>query len=203
MVDWIMVIITGIYVVATIFICVFNYRSAKATRGQVAESQRQFEESNRAFVTVTFEIVRGGLAVLHIQNHGKRIASNVMIRVDKAFTDNISDGNDRERVEKLNKSVFTLGIGQSWYICIGSHLQMEQMGEEVLHINIKYSDSNSTYTDEISIDLLQFFWALIYDSPLEDMYQQSKEVNAHLKSIATNLKSSSGENTVCRLPTNH
>lgn len=45
--DWLMVGITLVYVVATIFICIFNGRSAKATREQVAESQRQFEDNKR------------------------------------------------------------------------------------------------------------------------------------------------------------
>ena len=45
--DWIMVIITLVYVVATIFICIFNGRSAKATRDQVEESQKQFHEAKR------------------------------------------------------------------------------------------------------------------------------------------------------------
>ncbi len=45
--DWLMVGITGIYVLATILICIFNAKSAKATREQVAESKRQFTESKR------------------------------------------------------------------------------------------------------------------------------------------------------------
>ena len=45
--DWLMVGITAVYVVATIFICIYNGRSAKATREQVAESERQFEETKR------------------------------------------------------------------------------------------------------------------------------------------------------------
>ena len=45
--DWLMVVITAIYVIATICICIFNARSASATREQVAESKRQFEESKR------------------------------------------------------------------------------------------------------------------------------------------------------------
>lgn len=186
--DWIMIVITTIYGIATILICIFNYRSAKATREQVAESQRQFEETNRAFVTVTFEIIRRGLAVLHIQNHGKRIANNVRIRVANSFVSNIQDSGDKERVEKLNNSSFTLGIGQSWYICIGSHLQLEQMGKEILYINILYSDNKSDYSEQANIDLTQFFWSLIYDSPLDDICQQIKESNKHLKSIATTLK---------------
>ena len=45
--DWLMVGITFVYVVATIFICIFNGRSAKATRDQVQESQKQFHEAKR------------------------------------------------------------------------------------------------------------------------------------------------------------
>lgn len=45
--DWAMVIVTAIYVIATIVICFYNGRSAKASRDQIAESQRQFEESKR------------------------------------------------------------------------------------------------------------------------------------------------------------
>lgn len=45
--DWIMVGITFVYVIATIAICVFNGKAAKATKEQVEESKKQFEESKR------------------------------------------------------------------------------------------------------------------------------------------------------------
>ena len=45
--EWVMVWITAVYVVATILICYANLKSARATREQVLESQRQFEETKR------------------------------------------------------------------------------------------------------------------------------------------------------------
>lgn len=39
--DWLMVIITLVYVVATILICVFNGKSAKTAREQIEEAQKQ------------------------------------------------------------------------------------------------------------------------------------------------------------------
>ena len=45
--EWIMVVITAIYVVATIVICVFNYKTAKAANLQIQESKRQFDETRR------------------------------------------------------------------------------------------------------------------------------------------------------------
>lgn len=191
MTDWIMVVITAIYVIATIFICIFNYRSAKATREQVAETQRQFEETNRAFVTVTFEIIRSGLAVLHIQNHGKRIANNVRIRFSDVFISNIQNANDLEHIVKLNNASFNLGIGQSWYVCMGSHLELKQLGKDIIHIDILYNDSKCEYIEKQEIDLTQFFWSIIYDSPIEDIFQQMKKTNEHLKSIKDTFKKDS------------
>lgn len=45
--EWVMVWITAVYVIATILICYANLKSARATREQVLESQRQFEETKR------------------------------------------------------------------------------------------------------------------------------------------------------------
>lgn len=45
--DWLMVAITAVYVVATIFICWANIKAANATREQVIESRRQFDEMRR------------------------------------------------------------------------------------------------------------------------------------------------------------
>lgn len=45
--DWLMVGITVVYVVATIFICHANFKSATASKEQVEESKRQFEDTKR------------------------------------------------------------------------------------------------------------------------------------------------------------
>ena len=50
--DWLMVGITGIYVIATIVICIYNAKSANAARKQTEEMQRQFTEANRQIIEV-------------------------------------------------------------------------------------------------------------------------------------------------------
>lgn len=45
--DWLMVVITAIYVVATIYISRANIKSADATREQLVESKRQYEDKKR------------------------------------------------------------------------------------------------------------------------------------------------------------
>lgn len=186
--DCLMVIITTVYTIATILICIANIRSANAIREQIAESVRQFNEENCAFVTVNFEIIRGGLAVLHIQNHGKRIANNVRIIVALAFINNILDDGSKGCFEKLYDATFTLGIGQSWYISMGSHIHLQKLSEEILEIDISYVDNISEHNEVITIDLKQYFWALLYDSPETDMSQEIKNIAQGIKSINSTLK---------------
>ena len=45
--DWLMVGITAVYVVATIIISCANIKSANATREQLTESKRQYEDKKR------------------------------------------------------------------------------------------------------------------------------------------------------------
>ena len=56
--DWAMVIVTGIYVVATIFICWANIKSAKASKEQLCEMQRQYTEANRPIIEVEFHYIQ-------------------------------------------------------------------------------------------------------------------------------------------------
>lgn len=186
--DWLMVIITAVYVIATIAICWANIKSAKATRAQLEESKRQFNENNRAFVTVTFEIIRSGLAVLNIQNIGRQIAQNVKIKIDQDFLDNISDTRDKEHLEKLCVSSFTLGIEKSWFICLGSHLDLDKLGERILKIDICYKDARSEYKESTMIDLTQYFWSMIYDSSTEDLYQETKKISKAIQSIDKSIQ---------------
>lgn len=58
--DWLMVGITAVYVIATIFICWANISSANATKKQIAQSENQFEETQRLGMMpyLTFEHIK-------------------------------------------------------------------------------------------------------------------------------------------------
>lgn len=183
MTDWLMVIITAIYVVATIFICHANIKSAQATREQLAESKRQFDEQNRAFVTVTFEIIRGGLAVLCIENHGNRIANNVSIRIAQDFLDNMGEDSAKELTKKLSDSSFQLGIGKKLYAFLGSHLDLKKLSNVLLAIDITYQDLVEEYTEKTTIDLSQYLWSLMYNSVAEDTQKEIASIAKSVKSI--------------------
>jgi hypothetical protein len=180
MADWIMIIITAVYVVATIFISYFNHQSAKATREQVSESVRQFNEANRAFITVTFECIRNESCVLHIHNHGKRIAENVNIKLNQDFIDAYIYSDEKERIKPLCSSVFNIGIGQSWYYLLFYNNEFYRFVDIPLNIEISYKDNNESYVEKLTYDLSQYTWAIAYNSDLSDI---STCVNKLTKSV--------------------
>ena len=80
MTDWAMVVLTAIYVLATILICYYNYGATKASRDQAAEMRRQYEEDNRPYITVelfmsekrftgcVFQIMENVLQIMYAYN---------------------------------------------------------------------------------------------------------------------------------------
>ena len=54
--DWLMVGITAVYVVATIIISYANIKSANATREQLTESKRQYEDKKRLEIMPYFDV---------------------------------------------------------------------------------------------------------------------------------------------------
>ena len=54
--DWLMVIITFIYVVATCAICFFNWRSANVAQKQIEENQKQYEDEKKYRVLPWFHV---------------------------------------------------------------------------------------------------------------------------------------------------
>ena len=67
-IDLLMAIITTIYVIATIFICIYNAKSVKAakeqievTKNQIRTMVEQYNSVNRPLVSIHFDIIRSGL----------------------------------------------------------------------------------------------------------------------------------------------
>ena len=190
--DWLMVVITAVYVIATIFICRANIKSAKATKEQIVESKRQFDETNRPFITVTFEVLCNGFAVLCIANHGMQIANNVEIKINSEFINNIPDESGKKYTEKLCTSSFTLGIDQSWHLFLCTSPKIKDMDVKILHIDISYSDNSGyegkQYHEETLIDLDQYTWAMMDQSYIRDASKSMKKIAENVHSIDKSLK---------------
>ena len=74
--DWLMVIITAIYVAATILICIFNGKSAQAAREQILVAKAQ-HEGDQIPILAVYPFVNGDELFLEIKNIGSRKALQV------------------------------------------------------------------------------------------------------------------------------
>ena len=82
---FIMAILTFVYVIATILICYFNYKSAKATNDQIEELYKQFIENSRAHVVPKIIELEGKMLCISFQNIGNAIAEEVIIKVNESW----------------------------------------------------------------------------------------------------------------------
>lgn len=180
--DWLMVIITFVYVVATIFICMANVKSAKATKAQLAESQKQFKESNRPYVTCEYILTNRTFCGIRLCNHGNQVARNLTIQINKEFLDTLID-NEFMSFRNINDSVYTIvGVGQSFdfYFSIVNN----KPTEVPLIANIVYNGSNdNSYEEVFEIDLAKQLPVESVESDIEKFMKLLKEQNKILSKI--------------------
>lgn len=184
MTDWLMVVITAIYMVATIAICYFNRESAnaakeqtKATREQIKEMIEQYNSLNRPFVTVRFDVIRSGLMCFIIENEGPVPAHDVKIRINREFIDNIKEADEKSRLQELNESVLYLASKQKITVLLGSNISFDDIAKEIAKIDISYD----SYTEYTEIDINQYRFMIIYRSPVEDAAQHLKKIKEDSK----------------------
>ena len=106
--DWLMVIITFVYVVATVFICIYNSKSAKAAKEQAEIAQKQmdlmlqqFRETNRPVISIGFDIIRSGILCFVIENIGMAAAKKVIIRLNEDFIKNVEKHEPQSNIKAI------------------------------------------------------------------------------------------------------
>lgn len=88
-----MIVITTVYVIATIFICIFNYKSSKSTNEQLLEMKKQYNEEFRPFLKIEKQDRKHDEIVFKIKNIGIRSAFNISVEF-KQHVDNF-EGSER------------------------------------------------------------------------------------------------------------
>lgn len=187
--DWLMVVITAVYVIATIFICKANIKSAEATREQVAEAKRQYEEEHRAYISYEFIYERRAFYGMRFTNHGRRVATNVRVLLKQEFIDSLpSEKSYRSNLLTLKEKEFTLGIGQSYDIYFGGNEFRGIPNKQPIEGNIVYSDTNKTYSEAFCIDFEKYATIFSVNSDADDFLDILKKQNKELTCIAKELQ---------------
>ena len=180
MTDWLMVIITAIYVAATILICYYNGKSAKASneqaeisKRQTEEMIRQYNETNRPIITIRFDIIRSGLLCFIVENEGPLPAHNVTIRINDVFINNLPSDHAQKSFRELKDANLYLASRQKITLLLGGQPEFSKIAQEKAVIEIMYD----TFAETTEIDLEQYGMLLVYNSPLEDISQAIKKAN--------------------------
>ena len=184
--DWLMVVITAVYVVATIIICIANYKSAKEAHKQTEESIQQFNKSNRPYITCEYILSSRTYCGIHICNHGNQVARNLKINVDKEFMDLLVEGHFL-KFKKINDSVYTVvGINQS-YDFYFSKVKNKPV-KVPLNILLKYeNDEGKSYEERFVIDLGKQLPIESIKSDFEKAVKSINRQNEVLKNISNKL----------------
>ena len=177
-----MFIITVVYVIATCFICVANIKSAKASKEQLVESQRQFKDSNRPYITCEYMLTNRVFCGIRVCNHGNQVARNLMIKVNEEFLASNTD-NVYASFRKINDSVYTVvGIGQSFdfYFCSVENKPLEVP----LIVSVTYESATDSFDEVFLIDLAKQLPIESVTSTEEKYINLLKEQNQILMSIS-------------------
>ena len=119
--EWTMVIITGIYVVATVFICWANFKSANASKEQLKEMQKQYAETNRPLIEIEFHYSRRTWYLARFVNHGNLTAQHVRINLNQSFIDSLPEESFRNELKRIMGRECIIGVGQHYDLFIGSN----------------------------------------------------------------------------------
>lgn len=193
MTDWLMVIITFVYVIATIIICIFNGRSAKAAQRQIAESQRQFNESNRPYISCRYILVNRVGCCIRFHNYGNRPAKNVKFKINQEFLNSLSDSTTpfKETFSKLNTSEYFFGIGQ-YYDFYFANIQDFKHNRTNFEVEINYSCNEKNYIDKFSIKFEEELPIFSMNDPnleaIESISKKIEQLDTTIKSINNELK---------------
>lgn len=187
--DWLMVVITAVYVIATVLICWANIKSASATREQVAEAKRQFDESNRAYVTYAFIYEKRAFYGLRFTNHGRRVAKNVRISFTEDFIQSLNEPRFANSLNKVSMNECVLGVGQSIDIYFGGNEFRENTNKLPIEGEIIYADDLGKYVEYFMIDFNKYPPIFTVDTELEDIRQEIKKQTHELEKLRKEVAS--------------
>jgi len=189
--DWAMVIITGIYVVATIFICCANIKSANASKEQLKEMQRQYSEANRPNIETEFHYLRRTWYIVRLVNHGEKTAQHVKINIEQSFIDSLPEEAFRKELERLRGKECIIGVGQYYDLFIGSNKLCGNPNVKPFSGTVEYKAQNQVYTSDIFVDV-EHYMTFFSSTTEEEMFLTSiKKIGDELKGIkrALNIQS--------------
>lgn len=181
--DWMMVGITVVYVVATIFICVANWKSANASKKQLAEMQEQYEADNRAYIEVELIYEKRSFFGLRFVNHGKKTAQHVEIQIDPAFIDSLHERNFAELLRQQTGKECIIGVGQHYDLFFGTSKYRDLPDKVAATGQVHYQSNGKEFSCDFHVDLDNYAAFFSVTSEQEDMLNRIEKHTQELAQI--------------------
>ncbi len=184
--DWLMVFITLIYVVATVFICWANLKSAKASKEELAEMKRQYAEENRPRIEIEFIYERRTWYIIRFINHGKMAAQHVKIELDEEFIKSLPNQLIKDVLLMQKNKECIIGVEQHYDLYIANNELQGNPNMKPITGKLTYRDEKRRYESDIFIDMKNYatFFSSTYDDP---MINELKKINGELKELKNTI----------------
>ena len=176
--DWLMVIITGIYVIATIFICVSNYRSADASKEQLHEMKKQQEQN---IGIQLYEKRKEVISNFNADNYNKYYWDIMILFPSEIFDDFVKLSSIRQKINDLEnrKDYFENHLKDYNIEAFKKYKDLEQY----------YKDGRDEYKSEI-----EEFLQLCDEYSFAQSYQLDNQiVNYDMRKILNNINNKTKE----------
>ena len=189
-----MAVLTLVYVVATVLICVFNWKSARATKEQTLESRKQFRDSNRPNIIPCFTMIEGAMFCLTFKNIGNECAKNLKVTINEEWLSCFNNALKQKEmpgnmVESLKNLFFIEPQGEIKFVLMipGDGTTMyQEISKEKIKIQVDYyrNDLSENFVETFEMDLLSMA-SMILDK--SDFIRKMEKQEKDLKSIAQNV----------------
>lgn len=183
--DWLMVVITAIYVIATIFICIYNGKSANAAKTQTEELKKQFYMANRPILAVEIVYIRKAFFALRFTNNGNQTAFNTTFDINQDFIDSLNENKFKELLEKDKGKIINIGVGQHYDLFFGTNEFLKL--EKKVHISgrmIYNGNYSSTYAEDFIIETQKYATFLSVNTDGDDIKDEIKKQTIAIKKIS-------------------
>lgn len=151
--NWVMVIITAVYVIATIAICIANIRSANASNNQLEETKKQYGGTDRPIVEAEFLYISRLWFGVRFVNIGKHTAQNVKIELSDEFIDSIDGLGMSEYIKMQKEKTCVIGVNQHYDLIFGSYNTFKEIKDKKPATGqICYSYKEKKYSDDFYFD---------------------------------------------------
>ena len=178
-------LVTIVYVAATIIICWANYQSAKASREQLDEMKKQYEDENRPRIETEYIFVKRSIYGLRFVNHGKETAQNVTIELSEDFINSLGKTSFSVLLKKQKGKKCVIGIQQHHDIFFAGPDYLHLKGKVPITGTIRYNSHRGvTYEEKFNIDAEHYTTFYSASSNEEKVLEQLKKQSLELESIS-------------------